>query len=138
MTKKTSSVYSPSKAARAALGKRGFVVHTRDLLESVAWRTLPLHAMRVLNCLELEHLAHAGKENGYLVRTYDQFVAYGVPRQYVKPALDENVARGLLQITHTGGYCGGGKNPSTYQLTYLAWKFLPAVGPPQYLAPTDE
>jgi len=95
--------------------------------------------MRVLNCLELEHLAHAGKENGYLVQTYDQFVAYGIPRQYIKPAIDENVARGLLWITHKGGYGGAGKNdPSTYRLTYLAWKFVPATGPPQYLNPTDE
>jgi hypothetical protein len=133
------SSYSPRKAAKAALGSHGFVPHTRDLLASAAWRTRSLHATRVLDCLELEHLSHAGKENGYLILIYDQFVAYGIPRQYIKPAIKENVARGLLSITHQGGFSGAAKNdPSTYRLTYLASKFLPAAGPPQYFDPTDE
>jgi hypothetical protein len=133
------SSFSPSKAAKAALGHHGFIGHTLELLRSEAWRGRSIHAMRLLDCIEVEHLAHAGKENGHLAQTYAQFVAYGIPRQYIKAALEENAARGLLRVTHKGGYSGGARNdPSTYQLTYLAWKFVPAIGPPQYLEPTNE
>jgi hypothetical protein len=38
MTKKSS--FSPSKAAKAALGAHGFVGHTPELLKSEAWRGL--------------------------------------------------------------------------------------------------
>jgi hypothetical protein len=137
MSKRTS--FSPSKAAKAALGKNGFVGHTRALLESAAWQRRSIHLVRVLDRLELEHLDHAGKENGFLKVTFDQFAKAGVSMRFIKPALTEGVALGLIIITHQGGYRGAGRrDPSTYQLTYLAWKFIPAVGPPQYLEPTNE
>jgi hypothetical protein len=131
--------FSPSKAAKAALGTNGFVGHTRALLESDAWRRRSIHLVRVLDRLELEHLDHAGKENGYLKVTYDDFVKYGVSRRFIRPALQEGVARGLILITHPGGYSGAGRqDPSTYQLTYLPSKFIPVAGAPQYLEPLNE
>ncbi len=137
MSKKTS--FSPAKAARAALGTKGFIPHTPELLRSEAWRGRSIHLMRLLDFLELEHLAHAGKENGFLCATYAQLVAHGIARQYIKPATEEGVARGLLKITHQGGYRGAGRlDPSRYQLTYLHWKFVPVTGAPQYLEPTNE
>jgi hypothetical protein len=137
VSKRTS--FSPSKAAKAALGTNGFVGHTRALLESAAWQRRSIHLVRVLDRLELEHLAHAGKENGFLKVTFDQFAKAGVSIRFIKPALAEGVGRGLIKITHQGGYAGNGRrDPSTYQLTYLSWKFIPAVGAPQYLEPTNE
>jgi hypothetical protein len=137
MSKRTS--FSPSKAAKAALGTDGFVGHTRALLESAAWQRRSIHLVRVLDRLELEHLAHSGRENGFLKVLYTDFVQYGVSRRYIKPALEEGVALGLIIITHQGSYAGSGRqDPSTYQLTYLQWKFIPAVGPPEYLEPTNE
>jgi hypothetical protein len=137
MSKRTS--FHPGKAAKAALGTNGFVGHTPELLASHAWRGRSIHLVRVLDRLELEHLAHAGKENGFLTVTYDDFTRYGVSRRFILPALAEGVARGLILITHQGGYAGAGRqDPSRYQLTYLQWKFIPAVGPPQYLEPLNE
>jgi hypothetical protein len=137
VSKRTS--FSLSKTAKAALGKHGFIAHTPDLLGSAAWRGRSIHLMRLLDFFELEHLAHAGKENGFLCGTYMQMVAHGVTRRYIKPATEEGVARGLLKVIHQGGYRGTGRNdPSTYRLTYLPWKFIPATGPPQYLEPTNE
>jgi len=137
MSKKSS--FSPSKAAKAALGSHGFIPHTPELLRSHAWRGRSIHAVRVLEYFELEHLAHAGKENGFLRATYQQLTAHGLSRRFIKPAIAENVARGLLKITHQGGYRGAGRlDPSHYQLTYLPWKFMPIAGAPQYLEPTNE
>jgi hypothetical protein len=130
MGKRTS--FSPSAAAKAALGKDGFVGHTPALLASAAWRGRSIHLVRVLDRIELEHLAHAGRENGFLKVLYDDFAKYGIGRQYIKPAVLEGITRGLILVTHWGGYAGSGRqDPSTYQLTYLPWKFIPAVGPPQ-------
>jgi hypothetical protein len=130
--------FSPRKAAKAALGHNGFVGHTRALLESEAWRGRSIHLVRVLDRLELEHLAHAGKENGYLQVTYDDFVKYGISRRLIRPAIEEGIIRGLILITHQGGYSGDGRqDASMYQLTYLPSKFVPVTGPPQYLDPLN-
>jgi hypothetical protein len=133
------SSFSPSQAAKAALGTRGWIGHPRGLLESEAWRGRSIHAVRVLDRLELEHLLHAGKENGFLTVTHRQFVEWGLSNNNVRPAIDECVHRGLIRVTHQGSYAGGAiHNPSKYQLNYLAWKFIPAIGAPQYMEPTNE
>ena len=137
MSKKSS--FSPSRAAKEALGNHGFVGHTPELLRSEAWRGRSIYLVRLLDYFELEHLAHAGKENGFLKATFEQLAACGISRRFIRPAINEGVARGLLKITHQGGYRGAGRlDPSRYQLTYLPWKFIPASGAPQYLEPTSE
>jgi hypothetical protein len=130
--------FSPRKAAKAALGNHGFVPHTRELLESEALRTLSIHPLRILFFLELQHLHHRGKENGFLVATYDQLVAYGIGRRFIQPALNELVSHGLVEITHHGGVRKDGeRDPSRYRLTYLSWKLLGPTGP-QYLYLTND
>ena len=63
----------------------------------------------------------------------------GIHADYIGTTLAEVVALGLVTITHRGSYSGGArKDPSTYRLNYLPWKFVPAVGPPVYYAPLDE
>jgi hypothetical protein len=87
---------------------------------------------------EVEHCRNAGKENGYLVVTYDQFVEWGIPRKFIKPTLSELVNARLLIIEHRGrGYSGRG-DPSLYRLTYLKSKFVPAAGSPYFLEPTND
>jgi hypothetical protein len=132
MSKKNS--FSASRAAKAALGTHGFVGHTPELLRSEAWRNRSAHAMRLLDFLEIEHLAHAGKENGFLAAPYDQLATYGIGRRFIKSAIDENIARGLLVVTRPGGRRSG---PTRYRLTYLSWKLMGATGP-QYITPTNE
>src|SRR5215472_8737003 len=128
------SFRSPRPAARDALGHRGFIAHCRELRDSDAWRNLPLNVRRLLEFLELEHLRHNGKENGYLLAPYKQLVAFGIGRRLVKPAIDNAVRRGLLQVTHHGSYR---QNPSRYRLTYLQWKLVGATGP-EFIPPTNE
>jgi len=44
---------------------------TREMLESPAWRAMDmLAARRVVERIILEHMAHAGTENGNLIVTY--------------------------------------------------------------------
>jgi hypothetical protein len=133
--------FSSAKAARTALGHRGFVPHTAELLQSKAWRARSIQLAKLLDRLEIEHIAHAGKENGFLKVTYSQFVEYGISRRKIKTAIEEGEQLGLLKVTAQGSYLVKGsieRRPSTYQLMYLPWKFVPAVGPPQYLDPAHE
>jgi hypothetical protein len=94
--------------------------------------------VRLLDRIELEHCAHAGRENGYLTVPYNQFVEAGIGRRFIKAAIDEAVRLGSL-IVERGLYRGGAKRqPSRYRLTYLKWKFVPAAGAPYYLEPTRD
>jgi hypothetical protein len=94
--------------------------------------------VRLLDRIELEHCAHAGRENGYLTVPYNQFVEAGIGRRFIKAAIDEAVRLGLL-IVERGLYRGGARRqPSRYRLTYLKWKFVPAAGAPYYLEPTHD
>jgi hypothetical protein len=94
--------------------------------------------VRLLDRIELEHCAHAGRENGYLTVTYQQFVEWGIGRRFIKTAIVEAVRLGLL-VVEPGLYRGGARRqPSRYRLTYLKWKFVPAVGAPYSLEHTHD
>jgi hypothetical protein len=94
--------------------------------------------VRLLDRIELEHCAHAGRENGYLAVPYQQFVEWGIGRRFIKTAIDEVVRLGLL-VVYRGLYRGGAKRqPSLYRLSYLKTKFVPAAGAPYYLEPTHD
>src|SRR5262245_57742640 len=105
-TPKDKAYYSSAKAARRALGDGGFVPHTAELLKSAAWRARSIYLVKLLDRLEIEHIAHAGKENGHLKVTYDQFVEHGISRRFVKHAIEEGEALGLLKVTERGAYMG--------------------------------
>jgi hypothetical protein len=110
-----------------------WVAHSAELIASPAWRARSIHVARLLDRIELEHCAHAGRENGYLTVTYRDFVEYGIGRKFIKRAIDRAVQLGLL-VVHPGLYRGGAKRqPSLYQLTYLKSKFVPVAGAPYYL-----
>ena len=97
-----------------------FVAYRREMLESPAFRALSHSALRILHRLEIEHMAHAGTENGNLICTYQDFVDYGVSMGAIKPALSQLVALGFIQIEIHGRRSSGGvKIPSRYRLTYL-------------------
>lgn len=126
------------RAAKAALGNRGWVGLTPDLLKSDAWRTLSVHELRFIFCLMLDHLAHGGTENGELVATYDQLVAYGISRRFIREAIDGTVAKGLVTVVHQGSARKNGmSDPSRYRLTFLQWKLNGATGP-EAIPPTHE
>jgi hypothetical protein len=90
------------------------------MLESEAWQSLSLAARRVLDCVMLEHMAHAGAENGNLVVTYTNFEVFGVRRNSIKTAIEQATACGLLIITQKGRPSAGQDRwPTRYALGWL-------------------
>jgi hypothetical protein len=90
-----------------------------EMLESPAWRSLSLSAHRVLDRVEIELAHHGGTGNGTLPVTFDQFVAYGIHRHAVAPAIREATALGFLQVTQRGR-AGNAEHraPNQFRLTY--------------------
>ena len=92
---------------------------TRELLASAAWRARSINAARLLDFLLLEHMNHAGTENGNLKATYDQLVAHGLTRSEIRVAIEEAEFSGLIRFKR-GGRWAGTNQPSTYRLTFQA------------------
>lgn len=113
---------------------------SRGLLESPAWAALSLPARRVIDRVLVEHMAHGGAENGNLPVSYDDFVAYGVRRNSVAPAIAEAVALGLLD--HQRGRSGGSNATRRVQVFRLTWLRSSSNEPPtnrwkRIKSPTD-
>jgi hypothetical protein len=90
-----------------------------EMLESPAYRVLSLTAHRVLSRIEVEFGHHAGRDNGKLPVTYEQFVEYGMDRAGIAPAIRELEALGFLEVTERG--CAGNADagrPNLFRLTY--------------------
>ncbi len=111
-----------------------FIAYRVVMLESPAWQVLSLSARRCLNRIEIEHAHQGGNENGLLVVTYDDFVAYGLHRHAIGPALRELEALGFIAVTRGGGGNADQRAPNRYRLTYLGNR--KAKGPAAH--PTDE
>lgn len=93
---------------------------TLELLASPAMRALSLTARRLLDYLLIEHMGHAGTENGNLMATYDQLVAFGLTRRLIAPAINELVFLGLVRV-HRGRMTRGGVTaPNEFRLTFYA------------------
>lgn len=55
-----------------------FVWLPRALLESAPYRALGIHPKKFLDLLMIENSMHSGQENGRLIVTYTQAIAYGL------------------------------------------------------------
>jgi hypothetical protein len=98
-----------------------FVRIKYTMKESPAWKALTLSARRVLDRIEIEFGEHKGKpeENGALVVTYENFIAYGINRAEIGPAVRELVALGFIRITRAGVAGNADQRQSTmFLLTY--------------------
>jgi hypothetical protein len=104
--------------------------HPREMLESAAFRVLSRAGYQVLSRIELELRYHAGKENGRLPVTFDNFVDYGVHRNSIAPALREVQALGFAEIQHGRGGNAEYRAPNLFRLTYEPTK--------KDIAPTNE
>src|SRR5262249_851745 len=93
-----------------------FIRRPLAMLESPAFRVLSLLEHRFLARLEIEHMRHAGRENGRLVVTYDQFAAW-IKRDRIAAALRACCALGVVDVTESGRG-GPFKTPNRYRLTY--------------------
>ncbi len=54
---------------------------TRELLASATWRAMSANTARLIDFLLVEHMNHAGTENGNLKATHEQLRAYGLTRR---------------------------------------------------------
>ena len=100
--------------------ERGWVWLTRDMLESPAWRALSENARRVIDRVMIEHMAHAGVENGRLPVTYADLVAFGLRRNSIAPAIAEAVALGWLEHQRGRKATGDAQgHAQTFRLTWL-------------------
>jgi hypothetical protein len=75
-----------------------FIWFTREMLESPAWRAMPLIARQIVERIVIEHLDHAGNENGKLPVAYDDFAGYGIRRKSIMFGLSVAVALGWIDI----------------------------------------
>jgi len=93
---------------------------TREMLECQAWRSLSLASLRVVFRVMIEHMAHAGTENGNLAVTYADFTNFGIRTKSLKKAIDEAVERGLVIVTQKGRRSAGPDRwPARYALGWL-------------------
>ena len=92
---------------------------TRELLCSPAWRAQGPNWRRLIDFLLIEHMNHAGTENGRLMATYNQLSEYGLSRRLVSEAVREAEFLGLIRVNH-GGRLADSNQPSTYRLTFYA------------------
>lgn len=110
-----------SRSPNAPPADEPWVWLTREMLESASWAALPRAARRVVERVILEHMAHAGTQNGELTVTYEDFAAYGLAsRRATAVAIRVAVTLGFLDVTFRGQRCyGRARRPSRYGLTWL-------------------
>lgn len=95
-----------------------FVQLTRELLASPAWRAMSINCRRLIDFVLIEQMNHAGQENGHLLATYDQLVAYGLTRSEISSAIREAEYLGLIRVDH-GVRWAGKSEPSIYEITFM-------------------
>jgi hypothetical protein len=100
-----------------------FVMHHVAMLRSPAFQVLSRAGLKVLTCIEIEHCAHGGQDNGRLPVTYEDFCRLGIDRDSVGPAIREVAALGFIEITERG-IAGNGEHrkPNLFRATYLGGK----------------
>jgi hypothetical protein len=91
-----------------------------ELLASPAMRALSRTAHLALLRLELELRQHAGRCNGGLIVTKQQFVEFcGVQPRFIAPALRELEALGIVVVEHGRGGNAEHRAPNRFMLNYL-------------------
>jgi hypothetical protein len=118
MTKSGQAGIPGERRARKIEGQ--FIARRLAMIESPAYQAASLSARRCLDRMEIEHLHHAGKENGKLPVTYEHFVEFGVSRRLIAKSIRELVALGFLEITRHG-VAGNAEHRESnlFRLTYL-------------------
>lgn len=108
-----------------------FVQLTRELLTSPAWRAMSINCSKLISFLMIDHMNHAGLENGNLRATYDQLVAFGLTRSHIASAITEAEYLRLIWVVR-GGRWAGTNRPSIFELTFVAKQR------PHPMFPTDD
>jgi hypothetical protein len=99
------------------------------------WRKMTLMCHRLLDRIELEHMAHNGLENGRLKIPYSQFVEWGISRSSIPAAIRYAVEAGFLEVPKRGYHLKDTTNE--YRLTYFATRERVRAAD-EWSAPTNE
>ncbi len=112
--------------------------HSIELISSYAWKSMKINCRKLMDFLEIEHMNHAGRENGFLIATYDQLEKYGMTRRCIKESIQEAEKLGLIRVEWgtRKGYCKSHYN--TFRLTYLTYKNIEDDGRVLYYPPTND
>lgn len=92
---------------------------TQDMMASDAWRLMNINERKALDRILLEHMAHAGTENGNLIVTHADFIEHGVTPRYLAEALAGLEFLGFVKCTFRGGRWNGTNQPSRYWLSFI-------------------
>lgn len=99
---------------------KSWIWMTREMHESPAWLAMPLAARKIIDRLIVEHLAHAGTENGNLISTYSDFEKFEIRRMSIRPAIIAAEVLGFIDVVKRGGSAYAEmRNPSIYSLAWL-------------------
>ena len=91
-----------------------------ELIASPAMRVLSRAAHLALLRIELELRSHAGRTNGRLIVTKQQFIEFGIHQDAIAPALRELDALGIIIITlHGRGGNAEYHEPNRFLLNYM-------------------
>ncbi len=112
-------LYSDIKKASKIEG--AFAPLRLELLHSLAWRTQSINCRRLIDVLIMEHLSHAGTENGNLLAPYNQLQEYGIGRRFIHRTIQEAEKRGLLRVEY-GAKWGPINHANIYTITFLPVK----------------
>ena len=115
-----------------------WVWHTRKLKCSPAWCLRSIHCIRLLEFLELEHLAHGGAENSNLIAPYSQLIDFGIGRRFIPATIQEMQQLGLAEVTHGYRKRVTKSHWNTFRLTYFAARTFDNFGNRYFTAPTNE
>jgi hypothetical protein len=101
---------------KAQLAPKGepFVMLTRSILRSDAWRSLGIGSRRLIDFLMLEHMGKGGKENGKLKAPRQQLHEFGIGAHQVTAAIRKAEEVGLVDCIR-----GGLRVATAYRLTWL-------------------
>jgi len=125
-----------SKVSKVPEGA-SFVQLTNHLIYSPAWKAQSINCRKLIDFLLLEHMAHAGLENGNLIATYDQLVESGISsRDYVNKAITEAEKLELI-LVERGGRRGFTNHLNIFTLTFLPIKCLQSDGTALYAYPPN-
>jgi hypothetical protein len=94
-----------------------FITHSMEFYQSKAFRSLSNAERKILARIEIEYMKHAGKDNGRLICTYEDFIAYGIRGRSIPAALRHLQAVGAIDMTQRGRR-DAMHNPHHYRLTY--------------------
>jgi hypothetical protein len=115
-----------------------WVWHTRELISSPSWRARSLNCRRLLEFLELDNMAHAGLENGFLHATWQQLERWGINRRLISATIKQAEDLGLVRLTRGSRASYAKTNPTRFRLTYLPDRNINEHGQVYYGMATNE